>query len=138
MILVLCGLPGSGKTTLSHQLSHQYNAKICNYDDFRQNYKNKNLKDFYHFVYKSALRQNVIVDTINLHQYGRLSLLKAIKDISKQKILIVMTTSVEECIKRNAQRFGQKNYVCESALYTLERHFQPPSLEEGWDEIHYI
>lgn len=136
MIIVLCGLPGSGKTTLSHKLSKKYNAKAYSFDDFLQGNKGKTLKDFYQYLYQQSLTENIIIDTINLGIKVRLSLLKYFKDIEKSKILIVMTTPVEECIRRNNKR-QRKEYVTDSMIYFLSSKYEPPTLDEGWDEILY-
>ena len=136
MIIVLCGLPGSGKTTLSHKLSKQYNAKSYSYDDFLQSGKGKTLKDFYQYLYQQALVENIIIDTINLRIKVRLSLLEYFKNIEKSKILIVMTTSVEECVYRNNKR-QRENYITDSMIYFLSNEYEPPSLEEGWNKILY-
>ena len=39
MIYVFCGIPASGKTTLSQQLAQQHNAKLYCYDEFIKYYK---------------------------------------------------------------------------------------------------
>ena len=47
-----------------------------------------------------------------------------------------MTTPFEECISRNAQR--QEHRLPNFVIYHLNQEYQPPSLEEGWDDIQYI
>ena len=136
MIIVLCGLPGSGKTTLSYELSKKYDAKAYSYDDFLQSNKGETLKDFYQYLYQQALVENIIIDTINLRVKIRLSLLKSLKDIKKSKILIVMTTPVEECVRRNNKR-QRKDCVTDSMIYYLNNEYEPPTFDEGWDEILY-
>lgn len=37
-LYVLCGLPGSGKTTFSQKLKEKYNAKLYCYDEFIKKY----------------------------------------------------------------------------------------------------
>ena len=47
-----------------------------------------------------------------------------------------MTTPVEECIRRDSYR---KHPIGERDIkYLQKRRYQPPSLNEGWDDIYFI
>jgi broad-specificity NMP kinase len=39
MLIVLCGIPGSGKTTLSNRIAAFYNASVYHYDEWRYDMK---------------------------------------------------------------------------------------------------
>lgn len=138
MIFVFCGIPASGKTTLSHQLLQQYNAKLYCYDEFIKHYKKHDRHEhLYSLIAQDLLvGQDVILDDLHTELKSRKQLLETIKDIPNvKKILIVMTTPLEECIRRNAQRQAR---LPDFVIYHLNQRYQPPSLEEGWDDIQYV
>lgn len=136
MIFVLCGLPGSGKTTLSKQLSQQYNARICCYDDCEKDYVNRTYAPFYSFICKQKEEnENIIIDNINLTIKSRMELLEILKIFSDKKILIILTTSLDQCISRAKQR---ERITPEFIIRALNSQYQSPSLDEGWDDIWYV
>lgn len=142
MIIALCGPPGSGKTTLSQQLASEYNAKLYHYDEFKKGSKPQNTKETHQRLYNQIKQDilqgnNVILDDLHTRLEWREPLLSTLKDIPCKKILIVMTTPLEECVRRNAERQGQAR-LSDFVIYHLNSRYQPPSLEEGWDDIQYI
>lgn len=130
---VTCGLPGAGKSTLSKNLSETCDLKLYCYDKLKRTFdrdtiiKNieKDLKEF-----------DVIFDDLFICKYSRLHLLENI-NIPCKKVLIVLETPLEECLKRNRQRNSEErlsdNFICD-----LHKRYQPPSLDEGWDDIQFI
>lgn len=139
---ILCGLPASGKTTLSTQLANEHNAKLYHYDEFKKGCKPQESKQTHQRLYnqiKQDLLQgnDVVLDDLHLALEWRKSLLSALQDIPCKKILIVMITPLEECVRRNAQRQGQAR-LPDFVIYHLNQRYQPPSLEEGWDDIQYV
>ena len=136
-MIVLCGIPGSGKTTMSAQLAEQHNAKLYCFDS---------LPHAHHPKYADAVRsqmhkdiaedlrngQSVVVDDLHTKLKWRQGLLSAVADIDCKKILVVMDTPLEECLRRNANReMRLPDFVVES----IHQSFEPPTLDEGWDEI---
>ena len=140
MLIVLCGLPASGKTTLSQQLANEHNAQLYHYDEFKKGSKPQDSKQthkrLYNLIAQDLLQgHDVVLDDLHTRLEWRQDLLSALQDIPCKKILIVMTTPLEECVRRNAQR--QNGRLPDSVIYHLNSRYQPPSLEEGWDEILY-
>ncbi len=141
-LFVLCGIPGSGKTTLSTKIAFINKAKIYHYDDFKKNFKYPHFKQVHQYLYKQIIQDllsgnDIVLDDLHTCFEWRESLLSTLKDIPCKKILIVMTTPLEECVRRNAQREGRAR-LPDSVIYHLSRRYQPPSLEEGWDDIQYV
>lgn len=136
---VLCGISGSGKTTMSYILAKEYNAQLYCFDDMRKGYRFEERQKVHDKIY-ACIREdfsngfNVVYDNLNITYERRIELLLAIKDIPCKKILIVMTTPLEVCIHRNAER---KNRLHDSVIYHLNTRYCPPSLDEGWDDIWY-
>lgn len=129
-LYVLCGLPASGKTTLSHILTKKYNAKLYCYDD----HKLKHL-DLYERIKKDLPTHNVVLDDLMLVKAWRKELLDSIKEVNCKKVLIVLTTPLDVCIERNTIRNSRPS---NAAIYHLSHRYQPPTLDEGWDDIQYI
>lgn len=130
-LYVLCGLPASGKTTLSEKLAAQHNAKIFHCDEYKPHQKRKLYKEI-----KEALNSsNVILDGIFLKSITRKNLLDALKEVECKKILIRLDASIEECIERNKER---KRPLSDNVLYHFNKKTQEPMLEEGWSEIQHI
>lgn len=142
MIVVFCGLPASGKTTQSQQLAEQYNAKLYCFDEYKikaRKLSGMTSHERMYFDIKNDVLagHDVILDDLHLALEWRQDLLSALQDIPCKKILIVMTTPLEECVRRNSQRQGQSR-LPDFVIYHLDQRYQPPSLEEGWDDIQYV
>ena len=99
-IYVLCGLPASGKTTLSEELATQYEAKLFHYDDYKRHQKRK----LYEQIKKELVSNNVVLDGMFVVRAWREELLKALEEVECEKILVKMDVSVEECVERNKER----------------------------------
>ena len=140
MIYVLCGIPGSGKTTKAIQLAEENNAKLYSYDVVRYNSKLSSFKDICALIYKSinddlSKGLNVVYDAPNHRLQYRKDILNDISDISCKKICVVLPTPLEECLKRNANREAR---LPEFVLYDIYDKFEIPTLDEGWDDIWYF
>lgn len=139
MLIVLCGYPGSGKTTLSNQLAELYSACVYHYDEWHCDLKrlggDKARNQMYLDIRNDLLNGiDVVVDDLNLHKYSRLKLLSHMRDVQCDKFLIVLKTPVDVCIIRNRQRDMK---LPDSSIYAAEKQFENPALDEGWDSIIY-
>ena len=134
---VLCGIPGSGKTTFSQELAKSTNSKLYSFDDIPESNNPKKYKDVKEKMYQEILRDlsagnDIVLDDLHTQLKWREDLLDIVKDVDCKKILIVMTTSLEECLSRNQQR---KNRLPDFVVQILNRKYEIPTLDEGWDEI---
>lgn len=139
MFYVLCGIPASGKTTMATQLAKEQNAKLYSYDAVRRNSKLASFNDVCTLVHKRintdlSNGHNVVYDAPNHKLKYRQDLLNAISDIPHKKICIVLLTPFKECLKRNVNREVR---LPDFVLYDMYNKFEPPTLDEGWDEILY-
>ena len=113
MILII-GYPNAGKTTYSAQFDN-----VLHLDDFPPS-KFLNCNE----AVKQADGEVVVEGIYNL-RCRRKKLLEAVKKDEK-KVCIWLNTPIEECIKRENR--GRPRQV-------VIGPFQPPTLDEGWDEI---
>lgn len=130
-IYVMCGTPGSGKTTLSKQLAEEKKLVRFSYDEMHC----FDLRGLMKPVVGALLGgKNAIVDNVNNRIKGREMLLNYVKDIPCKKILVFMNTPLDECKKRNANR---QNRLPDYFIEGIHNALQIPTLDEGWDEILY-
>lgn len=77
----------------------------------------------------------VICDDLNTRVKWRQGLLTTISNIDCKKVLVVMNTPLDECIKRNTNR---KERLSDFIVIRTYERYEPPTLDEGWDEIIYV
>ena len=130
-LIVLCGAPGSGKTTVSKQLQKQRDTIRYSFDEM---HCFRHIELIPHIKQSLENGNNVVVDSTYAIKMVRTDLLEAIKDINCKRILVFMNTPLDECIRRNAQR---KNPLPQYIVEGIYKTIQPPTLDEGWDEILY-
>lgn len=128
-LYVMCGVPGSGKSTFSRKLAEEKELERFSFDEM-QCFR---LEEFMRPAIKAMQEgKSVILDTINLRVNIRKKVLQAAKDISCKKVVVYMDTSLEQCLYRNAHRETRLQDCMVESTY---RSLQKPTLEEGWDEI---
>lgn len=141
-LIMLIGLPCSGKSTISEQLAEKYNATIFSSDELRTemfgdvNDQDHNQELFVelHKRIKACLNsgKSAIYDACNINYKRRMAFLAELKNIPCEKICVMMATPYEECIRRNSERDRKvPKYVIERMYY----NFHIPYWYEGWDDI---
>ena len=79
--------------------------------------------------------RSVVCDDLHTKKIWRQDLLNAVSGIDCRKVLIVLTTPVEECIRRNA---GRQSRLPDTLIHTINHKYEQPTLDEGWDGIVYV
>ena len=144
----LYGFPASGKTTFSQKLQKELKEKgiivnIISADKIREELygsqdKYGNPQEIYEkilYEMKECLNNNTsfIYDACNLYKSYRLDYLNELKKyLDCRKTIIRINTTKEICEDNHKKR--NRNFD----LKSLEHYFyinEPPSMEEGWDEI---
>lgn len=114
-------------------------AKLYECDDFYRHNQSNPISDTIALFHKKICSDlvvgfDVLCDGMYTFKTTRLELLSEIKMIDCKKILVVMTTPLEECLRRNAQR---PNPLPDFVVEDIYNRYQTPTFDEGWDEIIY-
>lgn len=143
-LIMICGLPASGKSTFAIKLSLIHNANIISSDDLRVelfgdvNNQNKNQELFLEIskrVKSQLLIGNVILDSTNISHKRRKAFLGELKKIPCEKICIFVATPYQQCLEQNRQR---SRVVPEHVIKNMYLNFDVPAYFEGWDDIQIV
>ena len=151
-IIILVGLPGSGKSTYIKQLKSKKNYVVVSTDDIFDRFAadagiNYN-QAFKILPYKEAEREmfdslraavtqkkSIIVDQTNTTIKSRARKLGAVTKGYK-KIAVVFSVDEKELQRRLDQREKEiGKSIPKDVIQSMKTSFQPPSKAEGFDEI---
>jgi predicted kinase len=157
VILMMCGIPGSGKSTAAEQLSHRY----LNYDDpceiicpdlIRKEITGSESDMSQDFrVWEEAYRrieqasilgdEYVVFDSTMYKPSSRIDFIRRVKklnvrDESLSFILVRGDTPIDECLRRNASR---ERKVPEEVIRKMHKALTDnPPKDEGGFEVRYF
>lgn len=144
VFIMLSGIPGSGKSTLAGFLAKRYHANLISTDEIRLQLTGSEEDRSRDNVVFATARQtirtmlqqdkNVIFDATNLSRKDRKKVLHYVPAETFKKCYY-KKISLSGALIRNAKR---KRVVPEQVIINMYQHMQPPTLEEGWDEIEVI
>lgn len=135
MIIILCGIPASGKTTLAKSLQGQ----LYSFDDLvtvntLERHK-ETQKQMYKDIQTDLLNgETVIVDHLLITKDRRKELLSYVPSDCK-RVCYVLNTPLKDCLERNKNR---ENRLPAFVITQSAEQYEPPTFDEGWDEIIYI
>lgn len=142
MLHVMCGLSGSGKSSVAKDLAKRNNAIIVSSNEIREEItgtvedqsKNNEVFQIFHKRIKQNLisGRDVIADATNLTMRDRRALLNPLQGMDIVKICVVTTKKYEDCLEDNKNRCHP---VPEEVIKKQMCKFQVPFLEEGFDYI---
>jgi len=140
-LIQLCGLPASGKSTLSKELAIQENAIIVSSDEMRKELfgdvnnqeNNAILFEKLHERINKLLSEgrNVIYDATNINRKRRMNLINNVLK-ADEYVAYYMNTTFEECILRDSERDRQVGYDVINRMY---KTLHIPTKLEGWDKV---
>ena len=141
-LIMLCGLPASGKSTYAKAYQEIYGATIFSSDELRKemfgdiNHQDNNQELFIelHKRIKNSLKNgdNTVYDACNISYKRRMAFLSELKNISCKKCCVLIATPYEMCLRQNRER-GRN--VPEFVIEKMYRNFDVPWYYEGWDDI---
>lgn len=143
-LLVLVGLPASGKSTLAQKLKEEHNAVILSSDELRQellgdvNRQDQNVNVFDE-MNKRAKRhldsgQNVIYDATNINRKRRVHLIKNELKADEYHVYY-MNKTIGNCFYNDGQRNRKVGYEVIDRMY---KTIQIPTKLEGWDSVTFV
>lgn len=151
LLIMLCGLPTSGKSTFVSKLlsdSTFKNSVVLSTDAYIEKIAqqmNSTYNDIFENTIDEANRQleltlieakdrgkSLIWDQTNLTPKTRKKKLSKIPS-SYTRIAIWFDITLEEALKRNQQRPGKM--IPENILKSMSQQFVPPSCDEGFDVV---
>lgn len=148
-VILMCGLPGAGKSTYIKQ-HISGDAIVISRDKIRfsmvkenEDYFSKEKEVFKEFIreIKEAmlLKPNEIyIDATHLNIASRAKVMKEIGGKEGYKYIVcLINTNINKCIDNNAKRKGRA-YVPENVIYNMASKAQTPKFEEGFEEIWFV
>ena len=143
-LYVMCGAPGSGKSTWCQNYM-PVEATYISRDDirfsmlqFNEEYfsrENEVYAEFIRRINEGLARGDVYADATHLNTGSRKKLLRSVDRTNITEIIAVaIETSLETCLERNNFRKGFA-LVPEDALINMHKSYKRPSCNEGFNEI---
>lgn len=151
-LIVMSGLPCSGKSTIATEINKNLGYEILSYDDTRESYckdvgisYEESFEDGGVSRYLTKLFHNrreelifhgfdIILDSTNLISEGRINLKNLFPGYDMSCIFV--NTPFEECIRRNSER--NEKYIPQEVFDDFKKKLTIPSNEEGFKEVHII
>ena len=140
-LIIMMGVPGSGKSTWTAALAEQYDATIVSRDDIRfsivaenEEYFSKENEVFKTFTntisWLLSQEVNVIADATHLNYGSRTKLLNALQTKPTFTIVAHKDEKLEICLQRNENRMGTRAYVPESVIRRMFYSQEKPTADE--------
>ena len=136
-LYVVCG--ASGKTTFSRYLQSYCGAKLYCFDDLPNACHPKFCNTIRNQMWSDIITDlqngiDVVCDDLHITKNWRMSIISTVSEIECKKILVFIDAPLQECLSRNANR---KRRLPDSFIKDIYQAIEPPTLDEGWDEIIY-
>ena len=117
-MVLICGIPNAGKTTYSKQYD-----SVIHYDGLRTTTRKR------HELLKELARNgNAVMEGVFCDSRVRREIIECCPS-DERKVCIWLDTPVEECVNRE----NRDRHI--SIVKHYAKAFQPPTYDEGWDEI---
>lgn len=144
-LIMLVGLPASGKTTYAELLAKREGFIHLSSDNLRLSMGfgpgegsgivfQTMLKDAKDMLIKG---KNVVYDATNLTRKHRIHCIESLKKVDCKKKCVIFAESYESCLRRNGER-EEFARVPDGRIKEMFLSFQTPMKYEGFDEIEIV
>jgi len=134
-LVIFVGLPGSGKSTYYFANLAATHAHVSK--DLMPNARRRDDRQTIAIENALAAAQSVVVDNTNPSLAIRAPLIALGKRHDARIIAYYFECSVRTALMRNRQREG-RGRVPDVAIFVTQKKLQPPTTEEGFDEVHVV
>jgi predicted kinase len=134
-LIIFVGLQAAGKSTYYHAnlaATHVHVSK-----DLMKNTRDREGKQRRMIAAALGAGQSVVVDNTNQTPAIRAPLIELGRQLGARVIAVYFETIVKDAVARNRAREG-KARVPDVVIYVASKKLVPPSLQEGFDEVHVI
>ena len=145
VLIVMCGLPASGKSTYAEWLEDSgLFRRVCPDlirkrlygDESIQGDGKRVFETAYHDIKEYAcLGENVVFDATNINANRRKEFVKEMRPYFDTIICKWFSTPYTLCLTRNEER---ERKVPEDVITRMWENFQRPTMREGWDIIEEV
>lgn len=129
--VIFIGLPGSGKSTFYKERFYDTHLRL-NLDMLKTRNRERRLL---RVCLETQMR--FVVDNTNVLRSERKVYIDAAREAGFRVTGYFFRSRVKECLKRNDQRQGARRLPL-MALLGFAGRMERPSLDEGFDEMHYV
>lgn len=143
-LILLCGVPGSGKSTYAQKWVEENSGLHLSSDAIRKElYGDESTQGNPHEVFSLMQKRavealnngsNVVYDATNVTRKDRATIISLCPKFVKIECHIIWA-SIEACIERDAAR---ERTVGQAVIDKMLKKFQPPYYDEGIDDIRII
>lgn len=144
-LVVLVGLPASGKSTYANELAKLDNTIVLSSDALRKELLgDESCQDNNQIVFDTLYRRakqylidgcNVVIDATNINIKDRKRTLSHFQGMNIERTAIVFATPIEACISRDRAR---TRTVGEDVINKFLHRFEIPMEYEGFDKIEIV
>lgn len=148
-LIILSGIPGSGKSTWAQRYKNEKSAMIVSRDKIRFkllkpsesyfSHEKETKQQFYTQIRQGlACGKTVIADATHLNFKSRYELLTKVNDLQPDVIVVQVRTPIKECLRRNALRSGRELVPDASILEMAAALTDPKTDRFKYKEIIYV
>lgn len=143
VLILLCGIPGSGKTTYAEKMKNSYTYHLSSDAIRKELYGDENIQgnpsDVFALMQDRAIMLlnngfDVIYDATNITRKDRASIITKCPRFAQIECHIIWAP-IETCIERDAAR---ERTVGKEVIDRMLKRFQAPYYDEGIDKIRVI
>lgn len=149
-LIMLCGIPGSGKSTFAKKVVETTTDTVwVSRDKIRFSLVAENEPYFskedevinqFHAVISEALNEDLIViaDATHLNEKSRVALLEGLSVMPDSIDAVWFDVGTEQALERNNNRAGTRSFVPREVIRRMANQFRKPKFKEGRFTINRI